>query len=93
MSGLLNYTSAPFERSGKGLKSIVMVATLVARNANEAMVGLAESAFGGSLEVDFVLVRLAGIRFSRREEVSTFLFKRDFINHVLSMRFVKITPQ
>jgi hypothetical protein len=38
----------------KKLKSVLMVATLVARNANEAMVslwwGLAESAFGGSLE-------------------------------------------
>jgi hypothetical protein len=50
MSVLLNYTSAPFERSGKGLKSTAMLATLVARNANEATVGQAESAFGGSME-------------------------------------------
>jgi hypothetical protein len=66
----------------------VTVATLVARNAKEAMVG---SAFGGSLESDGRFC--VGAFGSRRKDVFTFnLLLRNLI-HVLSMWFAKIMLQ
>jgi hypothetical protein len=77
-------------------KGVLRVATLVARNANEAMVAPVVGSGGvnvwrdsgiWSQAVSFVLVRLEESGFSRREDVCTFnfLYKKTVVNAVLSM--------
>jgi hypothetical protein len=70
MSGKLDCTSAPFVRWGKKSRLILSLATLVARNANTAMVAPMVGSGGvciwreygvWTMAVGFVLVRLAGI--------------------------------